>query len=46
MQLPVRLLDGTCHHVVVAKGATVKDVLVALRRCVALFDGFTAVTSS
>jgi len=34
LQVTVRLLDGTVHHVLVAKGATVKDVLVALRRIV------------
>lgn len=36
LNVSVRLLDGTLHHVLVARGATVKDVLVALRRIIGL----------
>jgi hypothetical protein len=36
MQLAVRLLNEELHHVIIARGATVKDALVALRRQIGL----------
>lgn len=36
MQISIRLLDDSVHHVVVSRGATVKDVLVAFRRLLSL----------
>lgn len=32
LQISFRLLDDTLHHIIVSKGATIKDVLVAARR--------------